>query len=711
MPIFSGGSRVVKRYKGAAPIIRTYVGNNLVWQDKIDFRLERAATQPYRIMFLGSSTTQGYLINPNEGYVNNMLAAFMTAQPMVNSSSLVHQNTGSSVTPSQPGFHFLNAGLGGTTSANYYGTDRATLANGFKPTLVLHMIGSNDYHQQMPITTYKNNLNSVITDIDSKVGGSQNVQHVLIQSYRRTDRADTGITWAQYGQAQSEVAASRSNTTYIDTMPMFNAYGWSDKNLMADKIHTTVPGYELLARFVAQGMGLDDREGETIWAFDAGQFGIADNTPASSMPPTADSMQQANITSTGAARPLFRSNSSGKWLQFDGTDDYMDIASGFTGGHGMPITFYAVLESLGGTGGATDSQPFFSRSVGGDNGWWWVWREKGAHVMKSALNSAFGNANHMDTMSNTQRGIIAVTMFPNSRGRMYVNSKFSSPINAETVDTALGPWMKSLRLGSNSGLSNFSPVSIREVRFEHGGWDAEHVRSRIEQLATKHSVSLQGTDPKPNASIWMPYNTSMTQQAGSLSPSVEVTGAPQARDQYIYFPSTSRHRLAYAGSWSEGMTVAMWIQQTDSQSGWTTLFHRAPASGTITNEMYIVHNLVANNPRIHTGLKLGSNHKEVISTAPIPPGQWLHLAVTYQRQAVRSIFKARIYHNGIDVGNFEMTGYSTSGLFGSEPLHITGGRDAGSWGGNMDDFMVWNRALSHSEVNGLIYGKDDPALF
>ena len=178
MPVYSGGSKVVKRYVGNTPVVRSYVGDKLVWQHKVDFGLERAKTQPYRVMFLGSSTTQGYLIEKNEGYVNNMLGAFLTAQPMVNASSLVHQTTGTIATPTAAGFHFLNAGLGGTTSSNYYGTARATLANGFKPTLVLHMIGSNDYQQQMAISTYKANLNSVLSDIDTKVGGSQNVQHV-----------------------------------------------------------------------------------------------------------------------------------------------------------------------------------------------------------------------------------------------------------------------------------------------------------------------------------------------------------------------------------------------------------------------------------------------------------------------------------------------------------------------------------------------------
>lgn len=711
MPIHRGVQKVVKRYRGTQEILATYRGDSLVWQNKVDLGLERAKTQPYRVMFMGSSTTQGYLIERNEGYVNNMLGAFLTAQPMVEASQLVHQNSGTISTPTAPGFHFLNAGLGGTTSANYYGSARKTLVSGFKPTLVLHMIGSNDYQHQMAISTYTANLNSVLSDIDSRVGGSQNVKHVLIQSYRRTDRADTGITWAQYGQALSSVAAGRSNTTYIDTMPRFNAYGWSDRDLMADRIHTTVAGYQLLARFVSQELGLDDREGQTIWALDAGEYtGINDQTPASSFPPTDESMQRGNVTSSGTARPLFRNTSSGRWFQFDGSNDYMDITSGFKGAHGMPITFYAVVESLGGTAG-TESQPFFSRSIGGDNGWWWAWREKSANTIKAALNSASGNANHMDNLANNLRGVIAVTMFSNSRGVMYINSKYSTPVNAVIVDANLGPWMKSLRLGSNSGLSSFSAMDLREVRFEHGGWDAEHVRSRIAQLAQKHSINIETADPKNDVRIWMPFNTSLTQQAGQLSPSITTTGTPQTRDRHVYFPANSRYRLTYSDTWSEGFTVAMWIQQTDSQSGWTDIFHRAISSGTIVNEMYIVHNLATNNPRIHTGLKLGGSVREVISTAQFPTKEWGHLAVVYRRLSNRSNFNVRIYHNGNEIGNSTLSGYSINGLFdNSEPLHVAGHRGAGVWGGNMDDLMVWNRPLSQGEVNSLIEGKDDPPL-
>lgn len=710
MPIYRGTQKITP-HRGDQTLSRVYRGNDLVWQNKVDFKLERAATQPYRVMFMGSSTTQGYLIEKNEGYVNNMLGAFLTAQPMVEASQLVHQNSGTISTPTAPGFHFLNAGLGGTTSANYYGTARATLANGFKPTLVLHMIGSNDYQQQMAISAYKANLNTTISDIDSKVGGSQNVQHVLIQSYRRTDRADTGITWAQYGQAMSEVAASRSNTTYIDTMPNFNAYGWSDRDMMSDRIHTTVAGYQLLARFVAQGMGLNDREGETIWALDAWEYtSINDQTPASSFPPTDESMQRGNVTSSGTARPLFRNTASGRWFQFDGSNDYMDITSGFSGAHGMPITFYVVVESLGGTAG-TETQPFFSRSVGGDNGWWWASREKSANTIKSALNSASGNPSHMDTLGSTQRGVIAITMFPNSRGRMYINSKYSTPIDAVSIDANLGPWMKSLRLGANSGLNSFSAMDVREIRFEHGGWSEEYVRSRITQLAQKHSINIETADPKNDVRIWMPFNTSLTQQAGTLSPGITTTGTPQTRDQHVYFPANSRYRLTYFDTWSEGMTVAMWIQQTDSQSGWTDLFHRTNISGTIVNEMYIVHNLATNNPRIHTGLKLGGSVKEVISTAQVPKGEWGHLAVVYRRLPGGTVFNARIYYNGNEIGNTDLTGYVSSRVFNNgEPVHVAGNRGAGVWGGNMDDFMVWNRPLSQSEVNSLIQGKNDPPL-
>lgn len=709
MPIYRGTQKITP-HRGDQTLSRVYRGDDLVWQNKVDFKLERAETQPYRIMFMGSSTTQGYLIERNEGYVNNMLGAFLTAQPMVEAHSLVHQNSGSISTPTAAGFHFLNAGLGGTTSANYYGSARKTLVSGFKPTLVLHMIGSNDYQQQMGISTYKANLNSTLSDIDSRVGGSQNVQHVLIQSYRRTDRSDTGITWAQYGQAMSEVAASRSNTSYIDTIPNFNAYGWSDRDLMPDRIHTTVAGYQLLARFVAQGMGLNDREGETIWALDASNFAINDGTAASSFPPTAESMQRSNVTSSGTARPLFRNTSSGKWFQFDGSNDYMDIASGFSGAHGMPITFYAVVESLGGTAGA-ETQPFFSRSISGDNGWWWAWREKSANTMKAALNSAFGNPSHIDTLGSMERGVIAITMFPNSRGRMYINSKYSTPVNAEVVDANLGPWMKSLRLGSNSGLSSFSAMDVREIRFEHGGWSEEYVRSRIEQLAQKHAINLESTDPRSDVRIWMPFNTSLTQQAGALSPSITTTGTPQTRDQHVYFPANSRYRLTYSDTWYDGMTVAMWIQQTDSQSGWTDLFHRANISGTMVNEMYIVHNLMSNNPRINTGLKLGGTVREVQSSAQFPKGEWGHLAVVYRRLSNRSIFNVRIYHNGVEIGNTDISGYSTTGVFNNgEPLHIAGNRAGGVWGGNMDDFMVWDRPLSQAEVNSLIQGKDDPPL-
>ena len=485
MPIQRGSQKVIKRYRGSKEILASYRGTQQTYSTRVDLGLKAALTGPLRVMFLGSSTTAGSGVKKYEDYVHNFTGHLLTDTP-AQASHQVRQGSGTVASPTATGFHFLNAGVGGTNSLSYFGSGRLSLAQSFVPHLAIHMIGSNDYHEQRSLDAYKDGLRTAIESIN---GISPGCKHVLVHSYKRTDTAVTTIPWEAYGQALRQVASEYSNAHFVDVSGDFVALPTSEY-LSGDNVHATVRGYELLAKFIAKRLDLKDRSGEIIWGMDAGQFDLNEGTPASSIPPVPGSLETINVQQpTADRRPLFRNRAAGKWFDFDGADDYMDVIGGFAAAHGMPVTVYLVVESLGGTAGG-DTQPFFSRSVNGDSGWWWAWREKAARLLKAAHSSAWGSGSPLGNFGDSERGIIAVTMFSNRQGRVWINSL--TPVRAEPdpADYAGGPWMQSVRLGSNSTAGNFSAMKLREISFEHASGDDADVVARMEALADKHGVVL-----------------------------------------------------------------------------------------------------------------------------------------------------------------------------------------------------------------------------
>lgn len=489
MPIYRDGKEIVDRYRGEQKILSSYRGDQQIYSSHFEpvLDLSAARTGPYRVMFVGSSTTHGGNVKNHEDYVHNFMAHLTTDTP-ARAETLVRQNTGNITRPTTQGFHFLNAGIGGTTSSNYLNIPGALqLLWSYTPHLVIHMIGSNDYHQQVPIETYSLNVGGMIAGLPGYAPGSI---HVLVHSYKRTDTTNPTITWDQYGAALKGVADLLPHAHFVDVSGDFARLPTSDY-LSGDRVHATPQGYELLAKFIARRLGLNDRNGELVWGMDASEFALANGTLSASIPPMPGSLETTNATQSEAPRrPIFRNLAAGKWFDFDGVDDMMNVVGGFAAVHGMPITFYLVFESLGGTAGSA-TQPFFSRSVSGDNGWWWVWRERDQAQLKAAHSSAWGNPIPMGSLTSTQRGIVAVTMFANRRGLLWANSRTPAQVQADAPDYGGGPWMRSLRLGSNANGSNFSSMKMREVRFEHSVGSNADVVSRMEELAAKHNVTLR----------------------------------------------------------------------------------------------------------------------------------------------------------------------------------------------------------------------------
>lgn len=468
-----------------------WVDGHRVWSSgppvrNVDLGWERARTEGLPVMFLGSSTTAGFGTTRNESFVTQMVAAICKQAPGAPAHRPITQSTGTTSSTASTGFHFLNAGVGATRSQNYYNTDRHNLLVSFAPKIVVHMIGSNDYAGQVALNAYTASLGSVVDRIDNRGASSNPLTHIFIHSYRREDRADTGITWEQYGTALREFCAGRDNCHFVD------AYSWFEhlredgvEYLQSDRIHATWRGNELLARSVAAALGFDAHDDDMIYGIEAESLTVGNGDQAHVFNPSSGSLVNYAMRATTGDAPVMRVRDGVKSLDFTGRKR-META-GWPGVHSLPITAYFVTNSLG--NGGDNLQPFFTRSVSGDDGYLWAWRERDSDLLKGASNTALNDGVPLPRDVAGSPAVIAVSFLASGHMRFYVNSILGQATEIRSPAENNAPWMRSLKIGTNTGNTAFSEMDVREMHWHHGA-NPDTVARRIRQLADKHNITI-----------------------------------------------------------------------------------------------------------------------------------------------------------------------------------------------------------------------------
>jgi lysophospholipase L1-like esterase len=154
------------------------------------------------------------------------------------------------------GVQLYNGAVSGLTSSNYATTTLINQAVALAPRVIMHWVGSNDYAANVDPAVYKANLKAAIDAIDAALTAPH--VHLLIQGHERFDVTNRTYSWAQYNQAQQDLAASQSagNVFNVDLSAAFSVlgippstrYGTDTLALMnADKIHLLDAGHALLA--------------------------------------------------------------------------------------------------------------------------------------------------------------------------------------------------------------------------------------------------------------------------------------------------------------------------------------------------------------------------------------------------------------------------------------------------------------------------------
>ena len=215
-------------------------------------RIAAASTTPYRIVFAGSSTTAGYGASTAEKrYVNLLVSALHATygtgpRPFVRNSWSATFGAPSSVA----GVHGYNAGQPGTNAATYLTSDERTRLIPLDPELVVHMIGSNDFHQQRSVATYKADVARVVAGLRIK---TPSARHLLVHSYQRLDVTRPRIPWSAYGTALKELAAADpAHVSFVDLSGAYAAAGVPGSDPQAfvgsDLVHQADAGHVFMAR-------------------------------------------------------------------------------------------------------------------------------------------------------------------------------------------------------------------------------------------------------------------------------------------------------------------------------------------------------------------------------------------------------------------------------------------------------------------------------
>lgn len=205
---------------------------------------------PCAVAFAGSSTTATM-----PGYVVRLMSVIQQAYNVAGNQSAVQKDSDAIFSKlTRAGLHGYNAGQFGLTSANYLTDEESDRMMLLEPALFLHMIGSNDFRNQMAPATYRANLEDRLDYLDGKA--TKPVQHLLIHAYERFDFTPATYEWNEYRDVLADIADDRGEgVAFIDLSAKYAAVGVPSSDpldlIQTDNIHQTPRGNRFMADLIA----------------------------------------------------------------------------------------------------------------------------------------------------------------------------------------------------------------------------------------------------------------------------------------------------------------------------------------------------------------------------------------------------------------------------------------------------------------------------
>lgn len=504
-----------------------------------DLSAVSGASSQFIVVFLGSSTTEGYRAsNENANYVNQFAAKLVeSAMDSISKRQVwvwqrpvpapgdetIGTGTGwnpskATIAPYSPGLFFFNAGMSGKNSGSdtngYYqsGKQQQVISN-LQPNVVIHMIGANDFKDQVPLDTYLANLQFAVNDIRAKTGGK--ARHLFIHSYQRLDYTppNGGYQWSGYLSKIRELCNTNLDCNYIEITSDFANLGvvpgasYPNDYVQDDGVHATDLGYQKTAEFIVAKTRMLSYRARVIFGFAADDCGT-NGTAVASVPstPGLNALEpKSAVQTTAAKQPTVVTNALNghSVLQFDGSStaaqsDHLDLD--LTRSYGEPLTFIFVIKQYGAAGSADGS--FISRTNSDHFGYVYCWgRYQSGQTLLVDLtflsNAGTNQASNPLTIRSDTPYVIGVVMKAGIMSDVYLHALNPVRQGYTTIDATNAPIITSLRIGSNTGQTNSANMQLAEFLAIQGELTKAEMNSRMQALATKYGLTLNANYAPP----------------------------------------------------------------------------------------------------------------------------------------------------------------------------------------------------------------------
>lgn len=219
--------------------------------------LANSDTAQANIVWLGSSSTYGVgASSPDKRYIDLVTAA-------LGGGPVTHVGDSYPTRTTSAGVRGYVSAPGGSNSENYISDTNQPWILWERPSLIVHMVGSNDSVDRepfaVPVDEYEANIGAKIDRLDAST--SRPMSHLLVHTYRRFDV--TAAKWATYGDALKRVAAARENVAVLDVSQVYEAadhVGADPRDLIydADMLHPSDAGHALMADLIAPMLRLEE---------------------------------------------------------------------------------------------------------------------------------------------------------------------------------------------------------------------------------------------------------------------------------------------------------------------------------------------------------------------------------------------------------------------------------------------------------------------
>jgi lysophospholipase L1-like esterase len=268
----------------SASLVKTINGGTAL--NRLYGVLSLANRKPRHIVFTGSSTTEGANATaPENRYVNRLVAALQATYPsgLAKGTDVVTLASGFNSAPLFPGIHGFNAGASGAISSNYINATTISQITTLKPSVVIHMVGSNDFAQDISPATVKTNVQSKIAAIDAAL--TEKPIHIVIYTYQRLDITAPVYPWVDYKAPLKSLTSD--NVLFIDSTLPYIAAGIPGTDpydfIDTDGIHQTNFGHKLMAETILKELRLPAAQPSNFAVYDyfnrpaGGTLGMASN--------------------------------------------------------------------------------------------------------------------------------------------------------------------------------------------------------------------------------------------------------------------------------------------------------------------------------------------------------------------------------------------------------------------------------------------------